>query len=510
VTDKSSLKRIRSRFGKAFPKRGVSRQIVSVVFGDGLTTLSLLLPPIVLARVISQETMATYRQVAYLGPLIVYLAEFSVSASIYRFWRFYDLRTRKAFLRLAFKVALGLGIIGSLATLALAGPLAAAYANPALRAALWITCAYPLSQIPFMLVRPTLISEGFPLRATLLETGFALGGATALIIPLWQGASLNRALGFWMGANLFRLPIAAALLRPFLQGAPRHCPREVRQEVWRYVWPLHLSRLPGILRMYTDKIATSLFLNLKDFAVYSLGAREIPFLNRIAFSMSSVLIPQMVECLKKGDIERMCKYWRKAALSTALLTYPLAAFAIWYAKPAMVLLFSSSYEGSALPFRAFSALTFIRVIEYGSLAKVLNRNQLVMASASIALGINIATLFPLTRFWGIRGACLATVVSAASSVVYYLVVYRGLIARPIRSFFPYIKLASVLCAAFLAVWLASQLLDPWLQTFQISAAVGLAWRLAATGVASGILYILIIWRISKFWIKDSKSIGLMD
>jgi len=51
--------------------------------------------------------------------------------------------------------------------------------------------------------------------------------------------------------------------------------QHIIREVWSYVWPIQAGRIPSYIVNYLDKVVTSLFFSTKDFAVYSMGAREI-------------------------------------------------------------------------------------------------------------------------------------------------------------------------------------------------------------------------------------------
>lgn len=460
-----------------------------MVVGDGMTFAALFVTSMVLARTIDKTDMATYRQVTYLGPMVVAFVELGISSAVYRFLRYFTGYRQKAFLWNVLLAKTLLGGLGTLVLLVLASPLARAYGNEALALALVIAAAYPLAVMPFMLVRPLLICQGHSLKATSLETFFALVTSLAMIVPLWAGWTLDQALGLWITANLCRLPVAAWFLARELRGSKPCWDREIASEVWGYLWPLQLSRLPGIAMTYFDKVVTSLFLPMDRFAAYSLGAREIPFLNRIPFSISSVLVPRMVEAFQAARPDRVCELWRRACLSTAVVTFPFAAFAMWYAKPIVRVLFTARYDESAIPFGVFAGMTFLRVVDYGSMAKALGTSRVILRGSVIAAVTSLPLSLGLTYLWGIWGISFSLMLSCAILAAYYLVSYRAILQRPIHSFFPIWPLVGLAALSFLTVGLADQLLGRHLAIRDQVQTIPLVLRLVAVAVVSGASYL---------------------
>jgi O-antigen/teichoic acid export membrane protein len=490
---------VKHRLASLIPAAGSARrQVVFVVLGDAITFIALFATAMVLARIIGKDDMATFRQVTYLVPLVASLVELGFGSTVYRFYRAYQGEQRQVFLWQVLCAMLALGMLGSLVLLALAYPLAAAYRNPALAPAMLLTCGQVLATLPFMMVRPILINQGFSLKATLWETGFGLGTSLALIIPLWRGATLNQGLVWWMAANAGRLLVVWWYVGRPLWKARLVWDRAVTREVWDYVWPLQVSRVPGVVMAYFDKVVTSVFLNKGAFAAYSLGARELPFLGSIPTSVSSVMLPRMVEALRQGDLARVCALWRKSCLSTALMTYPVAAFCIWYAKPIVRTLFTSAYDDSAIPFAAFAGITFLRVVDYGSMAKALNQNVITLRTAVVTMLISVPLSVGLTFAFGVWGISGSLLLSTLLMVVYYLVQYRGILRCPVDRFFPLAALVGVMALAWGAVWGADLVLHSVLAVRGENHTLRLILRLGGIFALSGGFYVAALLLVRLF------------
>ena len=433
----------------------IGRQASLVVIGDAINFSTGIISSMILARLIPVDLMGTYRQIMYLTPMAVSVIEMGVSSTVYRYWNFYDHQRRAIFAKMLTVASFALGCLGTALLAGFAPLFAEWYHNPELKTALRITAAYPLSTIPLMILRPVLLSRGYSLKATLLETAFSITSIVAIIIPLLMHRPLNMALSIWIGMSLLRLVVYPIILRKQLLERGSWWDRQIVREIWNYLWPIQVGRLPGYIIMYLDKVVTSLFLTTRDFAIYSMGAREIPFVGFIGLSVSNVLIPYLVEDIQKERHAQVFLRWSKACERTALATYPIAAFCCWHAVPVMQFMFSATYTESSVPFRVFAALTFIRVIEYSSLAKALGRTDLIMRLSFVNAIVLIVLIAPLGWMLNGFGIALSVFISIGASFAYVLHAYKKLLGVRVRTFFPWPRLGALLAISFAATGASS-------------------------------------------------------
>ena len=473
-------------------KTGLRTQISLVVLGDALNFSVNFIATMVLARLLSVESMGTYRQAIYLLSLVVSLLEAGLAATAYRFWTMLNDLARVAYTKMVVGVLVGMGLLGGVAIWALSAPISVWYNNPDLSHVLVGVCLFPLSAIPVMLLRPVLISQGYPLRAILLEIVFVFLYVFSLIIPLWLGSDLAEALRVWIVACTLRLLFIPIVLKPYLFDRHQWWSSEILHTVWAYLWPIQVGRLLGYLTAYLDKIVASLFLTTTGFAIYSTGAREIPFIGMVGFSMANVLVPHLVFDVESGNLQQVARRWSLACERSAVLTYLVAAFCIWYAMPVMQFLFSAKYAESSAPFRVFAAMTFIRVIEYASLAKAFGRTDLILRS-SIVGALAIATwIIPLAKIFGPSGLGSAFLVSTICQAAYLLINYRKLLKMPITGFFPLGRLITIMLIAFASVSISGIILSRFLNMSDNTMMAVLAWKLSVAFAVSMVLYASVI------------------
>jgi len=418
------------------PKGSTSRDSVLIVLGDGLKFASNLVALMILARIIPVDVMATYRQIIYIGPLAISIVEFGLSSSIYRFWNVLNQKERSSYIKMVILLSVLLGGIASIALAILAPFLAVWYDNPDLKTALLICCAYPLTNIVTLSIRPLMINKGKSPQAIFIQLVFSLAMMGAIIIPLYFKASLNQALIYWMIINFIEMIITFIILNHEILPETPWWSKKTYKDLRKYLWPIQAGRVSGVFTGYIDKITTSVYLNAEEFAVYSLGAREIPFIGQIGYSISSVMIPKLVTYIESGRIEDVCGLWKRAIKRTSLIIYPIIGFCIYFSKPIVRFLFSATYIESSVPFAVYSLLTFIRVVEYASLAKAYGKTEIIMKGAVLGSIIMIILSFPLTSLLGTWGILITLLLSTYISNGFYLYSYTKLLNKPLKDFYP--------------------------------------------------------------------------
>src|SRR5260221_4244064 len=428
-------------------------QTILVVFGDGFNAASTLITSMILARIMLQSDMGTYRQILLIGSILILVFEMAISSSVYRFWNIMKGEDQDSFGLMIFFFLCVLGIIAGLAMALVAYPLARLYNNPDRAWALLITAPFPISIMLPKMVRPVWISQGRSWQATSFDFILAFTSIIALIIPRMFGATFQQTLMWWSFSNIMNVPCTIWALNHFLHWKKDFLKWNIVAQVWKYLWPIQISRMPTLLLTSLDKFVISTIATPAAFAIYSLGARELPFVSTINTSMAMVMVPRMVGEIQREQFDRVSQLWRSACEKTAIFIYPVGAFAVVYSLPLVKFLFSSQYEESSIPLRIFAFLIFVRIVDYASIATALGRSDLILKLTVMAVGSLIVLSVPLTLIFGANGMAVATVLSTALGSWLYLFEYRHLLKVPILRFFPLPDLLETLIIAFVAVGL---------------------------------------------------------
>ena len=204
------------------------------------------------------------------------------------------------------------------------------------------------------------VTLGFNLiRFASLVIPAALGHGPLVILTCFVGASGIRFLWF---ALHFLLVEKGPMRRP--EGA-----NWTVKELFKYGLPLAGSVAVGKINIQLDKYMILILLSPAAFAVFSVGAIELPLVTSVAYSITAALLPTLVKAYDQGDVSRFVQFWHGSMAKSAALMMPVAVFFMVMAAPAMRCLFSAEYEAAVIPFRVYLCLLPLRLCGYGAVAR---------------------------------------------------------------------------------------------------------------------------------------------
>ena len=132
-----------------------------------------------------------------------------------------------------------------------------------------------------------------------------------------------------------------------------------------YGLPLAATGLAGTLGYQFDRIVVGVSFSPQEFAVYALGAVEVPLGLLIAAAVSNVLVPRLTIFWRDGDRAGMVALWREAMRKTSLVLLPLFAFMLVMSADLVLLLYGPGYSESVEVFRVYLLLLPLRIATWG-------------------------------------------------------------------------------------------------------------------------------------------------
>ena len=214
-----------------------------------------------------------------------------------------------------------------------------------------------------------------------------------------------------------------------------------------YTIPLGLSLLIGVLSVQLDKLMISGFFKPEEFAVFSLGAMELPLIGILINSVNSILLPN----LSGKDPAALSSLYRASVRKNAIIVFPLATVFFLFATEFMIFVYGTVYASAALYFRIYLLILPLRVATYGIVFQAMGKTRLVMIDSIIMLMLNAILNYFFIRLYGMKGAALATVAVSWLIVIVYLWQMRYSLQLKLWELFPPISLALNLVAAILPV-----------------------------------------------------------
>lgn len=374
-------------------------------FWYGLSNLSTLgitlISAALLSRYFDKTEYGTYRQVVYVYHtlLVIFSAGFP---KVYAYYLpRYSLEQGRSISWKITKLLFISGLFFSITLFSGADLIAAVLRNDELARGLRVFSPIPL------LMLPTLGLEGIytTYRRTqvlvIYNTITRLISLFCILIPVivFKGTYIHAIYG-WMGASVLTLGAALYMKELPFKGVSAEKAILGLKEIFRYSFPIARASLWGILILAASQFYISRFFGTEEFAVFSNGFIEIPFVGMITGSAAAVLMPVFSKMVyDKNSIEDFVTLWRNVLVKSATLIYPLAAFGIVNAKHIIVLLYSEKYVDSSIYFQLITITSFFSVIIVAPLifsmgkTKIYSRVHFILGIVIWSLGYVVVLIF---------------------------------------------------------------------------------------------------------------------
>lgn len=386
-------------------------KVFALSLGRGLTTIVTLVSGMVMARVLSQAELATYRQTLMAYEVAIPLLSLGLPQGIY-----YFLPTEKTRLRGVVVDALVMMVVMGLLYalfIALGGNhlLAKRFSNPAIVNTLVYLVPLPIVMLPAGLLASVMVVQDQVKKLTVYNVVANLAIALAIIVACF----------------LFKTPESMVLVRVaisiligligiyiMLNSLPRDDWRPHlcnMNTMIQYSIPLLGATALGTISMQLDKIVVSSMCSPEESAVYFIGATQLPLIGIITGSIAAVIQPDLRRQVVSGDKQAALKLFRKAAEKSSVILIPVMIFLLVSAKPFILVLFSAKYLDSVLPFQFYLMILPIRIAQYGAFQLALGLNREIMYRSAIGLAVNLGLSIVFVGWLGSIGAVIATLIT---------------------------------------------------------------------------------------------------
>jgi len=233
----------------------------------------------------------------------------------------------------------------------------------------------------------------------------------AMLGPLLLGYELDTAIWSLFGYSVIRFIISFVWLGLILPERTEPIPAGLLREQIRFALPIGLSALVSRLNRYADKFIVSYFVAEEAFAIYNIGAQEVPVVRVIPFAVGSVLISRYVALYMARNFAELQALWRKGVEKVSLIVIPLTILFIVIAHEFIVVLFGAANASAALPFQIYTVIILTRVAHYGSVLQAYGDTKGIVRLSVNLLLTNIILTIPMTYQWGIIGAVSGTLLA---------------------------------------------------------------------------------------------------
>ena len=414
-----------------------------------LSSLSVVVLAVVLARTFSKAEFATYQQTLLIYQVLAPLIGLGMSNALMYFLPTDRERGRGIILEAAIPLVL-MSLVYYIAIVVGGNHwIADLWNNPRLATTLVIVAPLAIFMTLSDCIPPSLIATDRVIVAAIFNIFRGFFVAIIILLAVWLLPAIEIALASQVLALAFVSLVAIYVIHRYFQ---RSLPTWTGvKSLLTYGIPLGLTAMVGILSRSIDRVMVSSYCRLEDFAVFDRGAMEIPLIGIVTSSMTAILMVDYRLMFKEGRQIEILPLLHRTILKSGTILIPTMCFLLCLAPECMVALYGEQYRESASVFRIYLCLLPIRTLVFGSIALAAGKTRALAIVAVVTLTANAILNFIAIGLFGYLGCALATVV-----VIYFVSAYgRAIIAQNIldcslHEFFPWRRFSVLMLVSAVA------------------------------------------------------------
>ena len=421
--------------------------------GSAVGQVFLILTTIVLARLLSKGDLGTYKQVFLVNSLLIPIFAAGIPASIFYFLpRFSQEVDKKLFIArtisLLWVIGIGLGIF-----ITLSGFWAPKIMhNAALAPLLIIFGLYAFGSLAASFFEPVMVIYN-KLKILLLYPILhaLLAFVTVVGIAIFTDGNLKIMIfGISVVSVLFAVVTVLLTKKTLKLEKIFEFNLDNYKDQLAYGIPLGLTSIIGVLAWEFDKLIVSFNFTPELYAVYVIGATEIPFVSLIRTSVSKVILPEMAKVYAEGNLKKFVDLWHASIRKLSLIILPIFVIATVFSHEIITILYSEKFASSVPYFRIYLFLLLIRVASYGIILQAIGKTKENLKGSLVFFSTNAVLNVLLVSWLGLIGPALATVIATFLNVFYYIVVIKKYIKFTWEQVFPWGVVLKNLAVAIMA------------------------------------------------------------
>lgn len=405
--------------------------------------------PMALVRLMSQAEYGTYQQLALIANVTGGLMVLGLPASVYYFYP----RSHRP--TLIAQTQAGLILSGAITATALlfgAATLAERMHNPQLMPLLPLYALYVGLYISGEHFVHVMISQDrYPLAVGLelveialrvsgviavLLFGYALHGVVLALVLYAALRLAGRSFWLWRGSDsLAKVSWRAGFLRDQLA----------------FSLPLAASACFGLIGYLLDKAIVALAFRPMDYAIYSVGALEIPLDTIFQVSVANVLRASLPALVTERRYAEVARIWRESVRKLSLIILPCFVFLVSFAGRLITTLFTARYTASIQIFHIYLLALPLNCFALSVVPQVFGKTRLTLYVVLAGVASNVILSLILLRYVGMLGPAIAFVCTGYWTALLYFMVTLRLLETTLEKLLPLTAMGRTLIAAGLSL-----------------------------------------------------------
>lgn len=441
--------------------------------------------PMLLVRLLSPHDYGTYQQLALVGSFASAILLLGLPTSVFYFHARAEGAAQRMALRVQTMGLLALLGLGGAAVMALgASDIARLLKNLELSTLLPVYAAASglligsESFVAFMIVADRYrMALGFEVGETIVRVAL-------MIVPLVLGFGLHglvlSLLGFAALRYLMRLGTLYGL-RERVGSAWRS--RLFAREQLGYSLPLAATSWVSVLTGLLDRAIVAMFFSTVDYAIYTVGALEIPLDVIFQASVADVMRATLPRLIREGNEPEIRRLLSESTRKLALVMLPAFFFLWFFAQTFITTLFTSRYAQSVHVFRIYLLLLPLNAFMLSVVPQAYGQTRTNFRIAAIVAPLHVVLSFVLLRLVGFYGPAISAVLSMYLRSLLFGISNLKLTHSRVRDLLPLSGLARTIMACLAAALLARVLVCPGSSSLSCLVLAGLVFSVCYLAAA---------------------------
>jgi len=197
----------------------------------------------------------------------------------------------------------------------------------------------------------------------------------ALPVALYKADCETAMYGFII-AHIITLILAVLIQNIPFKGVRKEMCGITYKDIFNYSIPLMVAGLLGVGISAADQFFVSRYFGQDVFAEFANGNFELPFVGMVISAAGTVLLPVFSRMISTGtEISNIIDLWKRTAIKSAYIIYPLVIFFWFFASDTMILLYGEKYALSSVYFRIALVVNFFTMIQFYPLILALGKTK---------------------------------------------------------------------------------------------------------------------------------------
>lgn len=354
-----------------------TRQAIWISLGSLASTLIAVISPMILSRYLTKGDYGTYKQVMYIYTSLLLIFTLGLPKSYSYFIPKVDISEAKDLINKITRIFYIMGGCFSIFLFIGAPIIADLLKNDELNYALKL-----FSVVPFLLL-PTMGLEGIyaSFQKTHIVAIYTIitKSLTVLLsvfpVVFFDGGYKEAIIGFNIGCFI-SFVLAVCLKTKLVKKSVNKYTHITYKDIFAFSIPLMSASIWGMIINSSDQFFISRYFGTEEFADFSNGFMELPFITMILSSIITVLLP-VFSRLSVGDYnkEKLLEIWMSTLNKSVKIIYPMAIFCIVFAKPIMTCLYGDLYANSGIYFAIKNIQALFVVMPFSPIILALGKTK---------------------------------------------------------------------------------------------------------------------------------------